>query len=353
MRPCVTAIRHLFVTGAFALIIAATASAADDSPPATVGGQWFLSFTQGDTDGATSSQFSVNRGYIIIKKQLTDRIAGRITPDISVDREGDGEGDLEMRLKYCYVDVSMDDFWVLTDPAVEFGLVHRPWLGYEETIFRYRVQGSLFMERNGVFNSADFGIMASALLGGEIDEEFQEGVNSKAPGRYGSVALGIYNGGGYHALEQNENKSFESRITLRPLPDQLPGIQITYFGVIGKGNTAAEPDWTVNALHISYEDRLITTAGQYYSGTGDYKGKQVDVTGSPLDMTGYSVSAELHPRSMPYTVAGRYDWFDDMPGSDGNNRERIIACVSWRLLSGVVERGPRRRGLHDSLSRDK
>ena len=100
MKPRLTAVQRLFAAGAFVLAISSTAADADDSSPATIGGQWFLSYQAGDGDGPETNQFAVNRGYIIIKKKLTDRISGRITPDISVDREGDGEGDLEMRLKY-------------------------------------------------------------------------------------------------------------------------------------------------------------------------------------------------------------------------------------------------------------
>ncbi|MBD3386725.1 hypothetical protein GF407_17615 [candidate division KSB1 bacterium] len=92
-------------------------------------------------------------------------MSGRITPDISVDREGDGEGDLEMRLKYCYIDFKLPDFYLFTIPAIEFGLVHRPWLHYEDKINGYRAQGTMFLERNNIINSGDYGVTFTALLG--------------------------------------------------------------------------------------------------------------------------------------------------------------------------------------------
>jgi len=74
------------------------------------------------------------------------------------------------------------------------------------------------------------------------------------PGRYGSFSLGIYNGGGYHAKEKNQNKVLEGRLTLRPLPAALPGLQLSYFGLVGKGNQAAEPHWNAHLGMVSYED---------------------------------------------------------------------------------------------------
>jgi hypothetical protein len=139
----------------------------------TFGGQWFLSHRVGEVGNEGFSRFSVDRGYIVIKHRLTERWSGRITPDVSVDREGDGEGDLELRLKYAYVDYRFDDFWILTAPHVEFGLAHRPWLDYEEHVSYYRNQGTMFLERNGIFNSADYGFTVFSLIGGEMDEEYR------------------------------------------------------------------------------------------------------------------------------------------------------------------------------------
>lgn len=54
------------------------------------------------------------------------------------------------------------------------------------------------------------------------------------------------NGGGYHAVEVNENKSVEPRLSLRPFGDILPGLQTHYVGAYGKGNTTYSPDWILN-----------------------------------------------------------------------------------------------------------
>jgi len=108
-------------------------------PGATISGQWFMGYQYGDKGGNSVNVFNVKRGYIIIKKQITETISGRITPDISLDQEGDGRGDIELRLKYLYVKLKLPSVKIFTKPYIEFGLAHRPWLDFEEHMYRYRV----------------------------------------------------------------------------------------------------------------------------------------------------------------------------------------------------------------------
>ena len=181
-------VKVLLVAGLYLLIAGFTAFAAEETEKQAlmqdtkVSGQWFISYSSGKEDNTPSNSFAIKRGYIVIEKKLTDRISGRITPDISVDREGDGEGDLEMRLKYCYIDYKFDNIGFLTDPHVEFGLVHRPWISFEEHINNYRMQGTVYLERNDIFNSGDFGFTYAALLGGEMTKTIKNGstANSRA-----------------------------------------------------------------------------------------------------------------------------------------------------------------------------
>ncbi len=304
------------------------------SEPATIGGQWFLSFRTGETGGEHDSEFLLHRGYINIKKKLTDRISGRITPDISVDREGDGEGDLEMRLKYGYLDYKLDDIGFLVKPHIEFGLVHRPWLDFEEHINYYRMQGYMYLEKNHLFNSADFGATFFALLGGEVDKKYQDEISSKYPGKYGSVAFGLYNGGGYHAIERNGNKVFEGRLTIRPLPEVIPGLQFSYHGIFGKGNKVEEPDWNINAAFVSYEAYYVTCTGQFYSGTGNQGGSLLNEFNKSIDHSGYSLFAELKIPEKKISLIGRYEQFD----KDGNSEyitKRIITGIAYHFVGNT------------------
>ena len=106
---------------------------------------------------------------------------------------------MKVRLKYAYAKFHLPDWGVLTRPEVEVGMAHMPWLDFEEHINLYRMQDTMFMERNGLFNSADLGVTFLALLGGTLPDEYQKKVSKHYPGRWGSVSFGVYNGGGYHA----------------------------------------------------------------------------------------------------------------------------------------------------------
>jgi hypothetical protein len=314
-----------------ACVLAPRVSNAQSSSPTTIGGQWYLNYRIGKDGGETVSRFSVDRAYINIRHRLSERWSGRITPDASVDRGGDGEGDLKVRLKYAYADFAFGDFAIFTAPHLEFGLAHRPWLDFEEHLNYYRNQGTMFVERNGLFNSADYGITLFSLLGGTMDDEYRGKVNSAYPGRYGSIAIGIYNGGGYHGIERNTNKSLEARLTLRPMPDVIPGLQFTYHGIYGKGNQVDDTDWTVNLLFVSWESEHLVLTGQQYWGRGDFKGSAVDAADNALEQDGFSLFGEWRLAKPHVSVLGRYDFFDDTPGVDGGENGRIIAGVAYHL----------------------
>lgn len=182
----------------------------------------------------------------------------------------------------------------------------------------------MFVERNGILNSADTGITLATLLGGVMDQDYQKNVNSAYPGRYGSVQGGVYNGGGYGASEKNQNKVMEGRITVRPLPDVIPGLQFTYFGLTGKGNTAQEPDWNANLVLVSLEHKYMVLTAQYFWGKGNQAGSDEN------NKEGYSFFAELKPHRK-FSLIGRFDHFDPNihKGSDENNR--YIVGIAYHI----------------------
>jgi hypothetical protein len=189
----------------------------------------------------------------------------------------------------------------------------------------------MFIERNGIFNSADIGLTFSSLLGGYVNEDYQKNVNNAYAGRYGSVQAGIYDGGGYAASEKNRNKVFEGRLTVRPLPDIIPGLQFTYFGTTGKGNTDKKPAWTTNIAFGSYESEPVVLTGQYYKGKGQQNGA------NEIKKDGYSFFTELKLYNMfknpinKFSVIGRYDHFDPNTDNQDDENSRYIAGVAYYL----------------------
>jgi hypothetical protein len=280
------------------------------------------------------SRFTLKRGYLDVNKSVTPFLDARITTDLHQD----STGDWKPRFKYVYGKFKWAGSGVLQKPYVEFGLAHMPWLDYEEHINRFRMQDPMFMERNGLFNSADVGVMFGGNFGEDLPAEYKKNVNSHYAGRYGSYQVGVYNGTGYHTAEANTNKVIEGRVSLRPLPDSLPGLQFSLFGVNGKGNTAAEPDWNLYAFMTSYESPRWVATAQYFSGTGNQSGGAIDSTGASVDRKGYSVFTEVRlGESANYSLIGRYDHFDPNSSSGASNddiQKRWIAGVAWQFAHG-------------------
>jgi hypothetical protein len=295
---------------------------------------WYLSYMDGQGrdvggsagDGEDRNKFAIKRGYFRVTKTLIPWLDAHMTFDVTqADDYGSSlDGSVAVRIKYAYAKFKFPDFAFFTKPYLEAGVVHMPWLDFEEHINWYRCQDTMFIERNKTFNSADFGLTFVSLLGGEIGEEYQKKVSKKYPGRYGSVSFGVYNGGGYHASEENENKPLEGRLTIRPLPDVLPGLQLSYFGLTGKGNKEEEPDWNVNLGMVSYEHEYLALTGTYYDGKGNQKGSD------EYDKDGYSIFAELKPHKK-ISIIGRYDYFDPNDDMDDDENTRYIIGAAYHL----------------------
>lgn len=88
-----------------------------------------------------NNSFNLKRGYITFKRDISSNVNIRFTQDVAVDQQGDGEGGIELRLKYAYVNVKTGSWGTFTDSNIEFGVVHRPWIDYEQKINDYRAQG--------------------------------------------------------------------------------------------------------------------------------------------------------------------------------------------------------------------
>ena len=90
-----------------------------------------------------------------------------------------------------------------------------PWVDFEEAIYRYRFQGTVFTEREGFMSSSDVGATFHYNL----------------KRNYGEIHGGVYNGENYNRFEANDQKAFEIRGTVRPLPMHpvLRGLRVTGF----------------------------------------------------------------------------------------------------------------------------
>lgn len=285
--------------------------------------QMFVGYQYIESPDGYFNEFKLKRGYLTSKITLNKFFSARITSDITQDREGDGLGDMEMRFKYAYLKANLPNLAFLNKTHIEFGIIHTPWMDFEQSINKYRVEGKMFSDRWGLVNSADFGIMFVSLLGGEMDNEYKDNINRKNAGKYGSIAIGVFNGGGYHALENNRNKTIESRFTLRPFSSILPGLQLSYHNVYGKGNIRSEPDLMINMGMISFESKIVVLTAQYVQGTGSPDGDFIEY-GKSYNLNGYSIFGEFKIPNTQFALFSRYDYLNSK--TVNNEKIEVIIC---------------------------
>lgn len=299
-----------------------------------ISGQYFIAYNY--NDDSNIQQFTLKRGYFTVNTRLNEIFSVRFTQDITLDQEGSDAGNVEMRLKFLFLHINLPDFSFLKNNNIEIGMVNRPWISFEQTINPYRVQGTMFLERHKILPSADFGVTCSGLFGGELDQEYQKNINKSGPGRFGSYSFGLYNGGGYTAIEQNSNKIFESRISLRPFPGKLPGLQISHGFLAGKANMAdSVADYTMHVLMLSSESKYHKITGQVYKGKGDADGVYINNTNEALENDGYSVFGELFIPRAHLALFARYDHFRTHENSI-REKQVFIAGISYRFLKNKL-----------------
>lgn len=297
-----------------------------------ISGQWFLSYDIENENKNINNEFRLKRGYVTFRKSLNPNLLVRVTQDVTVDREGDGEGDVEFRLKYGFLRYTRDKLSLLTRPYIDFGVVQCPWIDFEQEINRYRVQGTMFLERNKILKSADYGLTLGAQIGDELKSSNSTAPGKSGQGQFGSFALGLYNGGGYEALEKNANKLVQARISLRLLPHTLPGLQLSWTGALGKGNTVAAPNFSANALFFSLEQTHFIFTCMYYSGKGNIDGTAVAGNGKSMAPKGFSIFTEASLFFPELKLFLRLDEFKDAQNELTPDHRRYITGIAYKFF---------------------
>jgi hypothetical protein len=197
----------------------------DDTPSIRVGTTIYTNYsyqlepTIADADGnlVNRNSFDVTRAYINVTGNISHIVAFRVTPDVSreTNTASSLNGSLEFRVKYAYLQTNFDD-WMTKGSYARFGIQQTPYLDYTENIYRYRFQGTMFVERTGYFASADAGASFHYNL----------------PANYGDIHVGVFNGENYNKAEVNDQKAIMIRATVRPFAAGMPilrGLRGTVF----------------------------------------------------------------------------------------------------------------------------
>ncbi|HEX5474005.1 MAG TPA: hypothetical protein VFX12_05015 [Vicinamibacterales bacterium] len=305
----------LVLSGASAALAQVTPAAGytppDDTPSVKVGGTIFMDYTYTSSPEATDangnkyhpSDFDVSRAYINVTGNVSHLVSFRITPDITRV----GSGDLELRLKYAFAQINLDD-WLPRGTWIRFGQQQTPLIDYQEGIYRYRFQGTTFSEREGLLTSSDVGAS----------------FHSAFANNYAEVHAGIYNGEGYHAPEANNQPSLQIRGTVRPFArGPLPARGLRFTGFYDGDHYAKDSEKTRALFEASFEH-------QYLNAAFDYVAAHDEKTPAALDVHGQGWSAWVTPRSR-VGIEGlfRYDHYTPNTSFDSQVHKRAIVGIAY------------------------
>lgn len=307
-----------------------------------IGGTYYLSYQNGEKYSSSSKaedrtdaygKFVLKRFYVDVRKDITPWLSVRGTTDIHQD----SSGNYSVRAKYAHALFKWKGNAFVGKPFLEAGMVHTAFLDWEDGINRYRMQDSLFSERVLSLPSADLGLLLAGNFGADLPKSYQDEVSKSFPGRWGSFAIGVFNGSGYSGSEANQDKVLQARVSLRPLPDFAPGFQVTLAGLEGKGNVAPTwvtsgtfagyqnyPDWSLYQAMLSCQHPRFTVSAQYLWGVGNNKGDAIyaptDYVAGQVAMgdiyegresAGYSFFGEYRfPANRRFSAFYRHDHFD-------------------------------------------
>lgn len=301
---------QLVAVGAlFAFGAQAQAQQAAQAPQVTVSGLVYTQYQYSDAPIAAKSTFDMTRAYVNVLGRFANGINTRVTLDILPS----ATTNQVYRLKYAYA------AWTpaRSNLTYKLGMIHTPFVDWEETLWDYRMQGPIAVDRNplggpSTMTAADIGVGVDGHWNGErINAQFT-----------------IVNGEGYSGGTGDFRKDVEGRVSVRLQPtndnSRVGGLRATGYVGIGKvTGTGADRNRYLGML--SYKTNQYTLAGEFVSV------KNAAVTGSIISAFGVY---HLAPPSK-VTVIGRVDVVDPNTNVANDGNTRIIAGASYQLSPNV------------------
>ena len=296
----------------------------DDTPTVKLGGVLFLDYTYTKEPTALDANgneynpeaFNVGRAYLNVTGNISHLISFRLTPDI-VRETGSGgslDGSYSFRLKYAFAQLNFDRT-IGKGAWVRFGMQPTPVVEFEESVYRYRFQGTIFVDREAFLTSSDVGLSAHYGF----------------PGNYGDVHGGIYNGDGYNRSEANDQKALQVRVSVRPAPGVavLQGLRLTGF-YDGDEYGAGNPKRRAVGM-ATFEHKYVNAAASYLDATD-----QANDGASRVSADGYSVW--VTPKTS-FGLEGllRYDNLRPNSDVDARKKRAIVGVAYWfPVMKGVA-----------------
>jgi len=288
-----------------------------EQPSIRVGGlsyaQYQYQFSNTPAGQPAPNAFEITRAYLDVRASVPGGIGLRLTSDVFrvSDNTSNDNGSLGLRLKYAYATYTPEG----SPLTFKLGLIHTPWLDWVEGMYGYRMQGTMPMERNGYFNSADVGAGVDGAWG-----------NQKV-----NMQVGLYNGEGYHGVGDGR-KDIAGRVSVRLLSSDdngsRGGLRITGFGQYGKPTTGGTRFRAIGML--SYHTHRFTVAAQA-AAAADSVAASTTLAKSRL-FAGWGV---YRMPDSPVALLARVDVHDPNVDAGGDITTRVIGGVSYDLSANL------------------
>jgi hypothetical protein len=324
-------------TLAATLLTAAAAAgplAAQTSVSGVAYAQWqyllYADTLKADSNLPHINNFDVTRAYINLNGRFTGGIVTRVTADIF--NSGATGGIHTYRLKYAFVAWTPEG----SPLTYKIGAIHTPWIDWEESMWDYRMQGTMPMERAGYMSSSDFGA----------------GVDGKWNSDQFNFQAGVYNGTNYSGAATDGHKDFMVRASYRLLAtddmSRVGGLRVTAYAGLGTPSSGGTRNRFVGM--VSYRSMDLTLAAEYaatedsttggntsigggaVAASGDRKGSVISAYAvAHLPQTRWSAIARVditNPNTSP-AGTGSADSLRNVAGTPKTTR--IIAGVSYQL----------------------
>jgi hypothetical protein len=277
-------------------------ASAQQVPQVSVTGVVYTQYQYTDAPVHTST-FDMTRAYVNVLGRFANGITTRVTTDILPNAAGNDF----VRLKYAFA------AWTPTGSSLTYkmGMIHTPFVDWEETLWDYRMQGTIAVDRNGAMTSADIGV----------------GVDGKWNNDQVNGQLVIVNGEGYSGGTGDFRKDVEARVSFRIQPtndaSRVGGMRVTGYAGIGK-YTGTGADRTRYLGQFSYRTQQFTVAGDFVSR------KDAAIKGTIISAFGV-----YHLSNSKVSFIGRVDIVDPNTAVANDGNTRIIGGASFQLSPNV------------------
>ena len=277
-------------------------ASAQQAPQVSVTGVIYTQYRYTDEPIAAKSNFEMTRAYVNVLGRFSNGITTRVTTDILPNTAGNDF----IRLKFAYA------AWTPTGSSLTYklGMIHTPYVDFEETLWDYRMQGTIAVDRNGAMTAADIGF----------------GVDGRWNNEQINGQVVIVNGEGYAGGTGDFRKDLEARVSVRVKPtndnSRVGGLRVTGYAGIGKATGGADRNRYLGLL--SYRTQQYTLAGEYVSRTDGA------VDGSIISAFGV-----YHLKNSKVAVIARCDIVDPNTNVANNKNTRLIAGASYQMSPNV------------------